>query len=132
MKTVASFTEPYLAHLARGKLTSEGITAVVTDEYLIQTNWTLSNAIGGVKVLVPDEELERALTVLAPDQYACDTMSGGTDTSVSEDVCPVCGSRDITANRYSLWSLIPSILLRLPVFFRRNKWACRTCKAKWK
>ena len=129
MQTVASFTEPYLAHIVRGKLTSEGIPAVVTDEYLVQANWTLSNAIGGVKVLVPDDEIEHARTVLAREQNAHDTTP--TDAQPG-DVCPECGSGDITPNRYSLWSLIPSILLRLPIFFRKNKWACRTCKATWK
>ena len=49
----------------------------------------------------------------------------------SPDVCPECGSRSIEPRQYSLWSLIPSLILLLPIFFPRKKWICRLCRAVW-
>ena len=132
MKTVASFREPYLAYIAKGKLDSEGIPAVVSDEHLVQINWTLSQAIGGVKVQVPEEAMERAREILKMDYL--EELSEVEETQPKpepDDVCPKCGSGSISSHGYSLWSLIPSILFLLPIFFRWKKWVCNDCGATW-
>lgn len=131
MVTVARFRDPQIAHVARGVLESSGIHAVVLDEHMVQANWVLSQAIDGVKVAVLEEDLSEAREALADDfsEAMIDTVTP--ITTEPEDCCPHCGSTDIAQNNYSPLSLIPSILLQLPVFFRRKKWACRACKATW-
>ena len=41
-----------------------GIAAAVTDESLVAMDWLLSNAVGGVKVQVWDEDAEKAVQLL--------------------------------------------------------------------
>jgi hypothetical protein len=56
LTVVARFREPSLAHLAKSKLESEGILAVVFDEYIVGVQWLYSDAIGGVRVLVRESD----------------------------------------------------------------------------
>ncbi len=65
--TIASFSFPHEAHIARAKLDSEGIPAVLADEFTISMQWLYSNALGGVKVQVPPSCAQRALEILAQD-----------------------------------------------------------------
>ena len=43
--TVASFSQPFEAHLAKTRLEAEEIPCVVSDEYLVRVDWLLSNAV---------------------------------------------------------------------------------------
>ena len=65
MKTIASFSQPVEAHMLRSRLEVEGITAYLRDENMIALDWLYSNALGGVKVDVADEDYERALEIMA-------------------------------------------------------------------
>ena len=58
MKTIARFQVPEEAHLFRSYLESYEIPAFVFDEHLVQMAWHYSNAIGGVRVVVPDDYSE--------------------------------------------------------------------------
>jgi hypothetical protein len=60
MITVARFQLPEEAHLFRSYLESAEIEAYVFDEHVVQLFWHYSNAIGGVRVVVADEDEERA------------------------------------------------------------------------
>ena len=64
MKTLASFNLPMDAYLLRARLEGSGIAAYVRDENLITLDWLYSNAVGGVKVDVMDEDYEQALQLL--------------------------------------------------------------------
>lgn len=132
MKTVASFREPYQAHLAKGRLEAEGIPAFVSDEYVVQMDWTHSEAVGGVKVKVLDECLGQAREILAAD-YGEDLLAieGARFNPEFGEICPRCGSSSISAVRHSFWSFIPSLLFLVPFFFRRKKWVCKSCGSSW-
>lgn len=132
MKTVASFREPYQAYLAKGRLEAEGIPAFISDEYVVQMDWTHSEAVGGVKIKVPDEWLGRAREILAAD-YGGDLLATEEARLQPEsgETCPRCGSSSIAPVRYSVWSLIPSLLFLVPFFFRRKKWVCGNCGSRW-
>ncbi|WP_242111888.1 putative signal transducing protein [Luteimonas aquatica] len=62
--TVAHYIDPIEAHLARGRLLSEGIQAHLDDEHLACANWEWRLAVGGVKLRVLDIHAERARAVL--------------------------------------------------------------------
>lgn len=55
------------AYLLRARLEGSGITAYIRDENLVTLDWLYSNAVGGVKVDVMDEDYERALELLNAD-----------------------------------------------------------------
>lgn len=60
----AAFTSVHDAAFARSALEAAGIEAMIADEHVISMDWFYSNAIGGVKVLVPRDRLEEARAVL--------------------------------------------------------------------
>src|SRR5262245_35595910 len=62
--TIATFDQPAQARLAKNALDEEGIQNAISDENLVAMDWLLSNAVGGVKVQVWEEDAERAVAVL--------------------------------------------------------------------
>ena len=67
MITIARYSLAIEAHIARAKLESEGIPAFVADEHTITADWLYSNAMGGVRLQVPESCVEQARTLLATD-----------------------------------------------------------------
>ena len=64
MKTLAAFNRPMDAHLLIARLEGHGVRAFLRDEHMVTLDWLASNAIGGVKVDVADEDLDRAIEVM--------------------------------------------------------------------
>ena len=62
--TVATFENATQAQVARNALEAEGIRAALGDEMTVDLFWNLSNAIGGVKVQVLEENADRAVEIL--------------------------------------------------------------------
>lgn len=62
--TIATFDQPAKARLAQNALQVAEIQAVVNDESLVAMDWLLSNAVGGVKVQVWEEDADRAVQAL--------------------------------------------------------------------
>lgn len=63
--TVATFDDSVRAALAKNHLEAEGIAAVLNDELTVATDWSLSAAVGGIKLQVKPLHLERAEYLLA-------------------------------------------------------------------
>ena len=63
MKTVAAFSTLAEAHLFCAHLGGSGIDASLRDEHTINADWLLSNALGGVKVEVDENDFEEAATI---------------------------------------------------------------------
>ncbi|MCR5299172.1 MAG: DUF2007 domain-containing protein [Paludibacteraceae bacterium] len=64
------FTLPQDAYLAKSFLESEGITVFLRDELINQVFNFGTNALGGVKMMVPSVEAERARQLLIEGGYA--------------------------------------------------------------
>ncbi|MFN8299232.1 MAG: DUF2007 domain-containing protein [Chitinophagales bacterium] len=62
--TVRTFTLPTQAMVASSVLQSEGIEFVLQDELTVQVDPFYSNAVGGVKLNVPEEQAAHAHEVL--------------------------------------------------------------------
>ncbi|XZE34135.1 CPBP family glutamic-type intramembrane protease [Pirellulaceae bacterium SH501] len=85
-----SFDFPYQAETVRVILQHEGIECALENQFAISTDWLLSNAAGGVKLLVPTEDLPRARTLLIEFR---ETQKTNTDDETSEKTvirCPRC------------------------------------------
>ena len=73
------------AHIAKGVLEEEGIRCWLKDENTVTIDPILTNAVGGIKIMVAKEDAERAwefLTQLKKEQKLA-------------VVCPKCGSHNI-------------------------------------
>jgi len=95
---LARFSTPGEAEMARSALVAAGIDVMIADEELVSLNWLYSNAIGGIKLVVEEADLERAAAVLS--NPGIETTEEVTETPVVEEepevlVCPSCGSDQI-------------------------------------
>jgi len=61
MYTIARFQYPEYAWLFQSYLRDRQIDAYVFDEHVVQWKWTLSDAIGGVRVVVPKQDIDEAV-----------------------------------------------------------------------
>lgn len=82
LTTVATFTLPAQAELAKNALAEAGIPAVTSNEQVIAMDWLLANAVGGIRVQVRAEDADRAAEVLAA---ALGRVAGLTAEGVAED-----------------------------------------------
>jgi tetratricopeptide (TPR) repeat protein len=65
MITVATLSQLTDAYLLKSMLEAEKIPAFIPDENTCQVDWNYINALGGVRVQIPDEFVEAATPVLA-------------------------------------------------------------------
>ena len=115
LTTIASFREAHSAHIVRAKLEAAGIPVFVTDEHLVGVQWFYSDAIGGVKLQVPDGYAEQARELVTADFSREIRSVRHTSRVRAPDVCPACGgeagartavAREATAGerRFVVWS----------------------------
>ena len=129
---VASYREPYAAHLARATLESEGIPVFLTEENLIGVQWLYSQAIGGVKVQVPEQCAEAAIAILSEDRSS--DLGATSEAEIpleSGDLCPECGSASVSIAPLERRSKALSLLLNIPFGIHRNYWRCESCSHEW-
>jgi len=129
--TFEHFRDVPEALLAKGKLESAGIDCILADGNLVRMDWLLSNAIGGIRLQVREDDLEDARTILEepiPPEFNEDELG----EAFAQPRCPRCYSLDIgfeKINRfwtYSLW-----LILSFPIPVRKNNWKCYTCGIEW-
>lgn len=80
--TLAAFDTAMRATLVKNHIEAAGIRCVLTDEFTTSNFWQLSNAIGGIKVQVAEEDLERAEAILE----ALEQRARSTDADDDEQV----------------------------------------------
>lgn len=81
---VKAFTNVHEAHFARSVLIAGGIDTVVADEHVVSMDWFLSNAVGGVKLLVPANQLDEARAILDTEA----AVAGDDPIRLTEDTPP--------------------------------------------
>lgn len=64
MLTVARYPNTALAHVGRARLEASGIEAIVADDATATMAWHLVGALGGVRLMVQNDDAERARRVL--------------------------------------------------------------------
>lgn len=87
--TIASYEFVAEAEIAQMVLRENGVDAFLRDQSIIAMDWLLGNAIGYVKLQVPESQAERAVELLA----ALKQESAGNDEtgSAGSCVCPTYG-----------------------------------------
>jgi Putative prokaryotic signal transducing protein len=81
MVVVARFSKPEEAHLLRMRLEAGGIQAFIRDENTIQIDWLYSNALGGVRVEVAEEDEAATRELLAADHGISEQDSASVTSS---------------------------------------------------
>ena len=121
--TVDRFFHPTEAHIAAGKLESEGIPVFLLGINHAAANWLLSNALGGIRLQVPASHVDDARQLLA--QIATPTDKG-------EHQCLECGGSDTTAMSNSRKIAFLAVhLFSIPLPWQSNRRHCQSCGAEW-
>jgi predicted RNA-binding Zn-ribbon protein involved in translation (DUF1610 family) len=115
------------AIIFKGKLESEGIEVFMRDNYTVDANPLYSNAIGGVKLFVKQNDYSKAQDIISQvSPYSLDDNSKLLK-------CPNCGAEQITMvttikDLKSLFAFIFSTLFlgTLP-FYSKHKYKCNKC-----
>jgi hypothetical protein len=99
---VATFDDPIRAQMARNFLDEHGVETMLTDEETVATAWQLSNAVGGIKLLVPEtdhvlaEQLLRSLERgPAPMPAVGDPTAVAATPAVAHDLAAPAGGDEI-------------------------------------
>lgn len=125
---VQSFSFPYEAQIAKTQLEAAEIPARIENEHTINMDWLYSNALGGVRLLVPESYAEEAKALLAQDfSQEVEQQFGAASES-----CPHCSSTDIqpyTEGKRPAYVVF--LLLGFPLFSYKNGMKCRQCQYFW-
>ena len=120
---IRAFSFPSEAEIARGRLEAEDIPAIVMQGEITDMNWLFSNMVGGAKLCVREQDVERALDVLDWNAEA-----------VHPDMrCPRCGSGQVRYQKYNLrWIYAIILVFKLPLPIKKERWMCQSCGTTWK
>jgi rubrerythrin len=117
--------------LAAGRLIAEGIEALVETRGVLGTSWLNPGHTGGVVVLVPIHQAERARQLLREVE---DAFEPEFPPELVEDArlltCPECGSTRKYFRRANAVLEIISLRSMSPDLNRR-RWICRDCGNIW-
>ena len=129
---IASYQYSSEAVITKGRLEADGIEVFMSDNFTIDTDPFVSNAIGGVKLFVKAEDEARAKVILSEiSRYS-------KDDSGHNVVCPKCGSEKVEVgstikNSKSLLAFLVALLFAgvLP-FYTKYTYRCDNCGNEFK
>jgi DNA-directed RNA polymerase subunit RPC12/RpoP len=120
---VQSFNSYIDAHILLSRLESEGIECWLQDENTVTINPILTNAVGGIKLLVNQKDFSKAMTVFSELE----------NIRKATAECPVCGSHNVelvsTPRKASNWiSAISTFFLGDFALTVNKVYHCFDCK----
>ncbi len=138
-KHIMAFTYPHEAHLAQLYLNSEGIETMLKDEFTVQVYGFYSNAIGGVKLMVNENEYEQALALLQSGGYVVNhpvadrILQVPVVAKADRKHCPFCKSDNIEINKEPNIVMVILYLIIGAIFpFFKSSYKCFDCGKQWK
>lgn len=128
---VGVFSQPHEAHLACSAIQAAGLYATVADANVVAADWLVSNAVGGVKVLVRAENPAQAQEVLltqAVVEQDDDVQFDAAGEDRNAVTCPRCGSDGmVRVTRGKRIAVASWLLAGVPLFPVWHKQECRNC-----
>ncbi len=98
--TIKTFDNSPEAHLAKNRLEDAGLEVRLVGEDTVGMNWVLSNAFGGIQLLVSPNDVEQAQQLLTPPPTGAPTHElWPPDLEEADDAEPVASDREQHANR---------------------------------
>ena len=120
--TVDRYFHPTEAHIAAGRLESEGIPVFLLGINHASANWLLSNALGGIQLQVPEDFIGDARDILG-DAIVVEE---------SGEECPKCGSADSSPMTNSRKLAFLTVhLLNIPLPWQDRRRHCDSCGHEW-
>jgi hypothetical protein len=111
------------AEVARAMLEQHGFFAFLPDKNVVSAAWYLTQAVGGIRLQVPEGELDSVRPLLGGSDDAL--VKGGVDS------CPECGSGDVFRSVSLVAGIAALVLSGMPLLMRRRGRYCWQCRHKW-
>src|SRR5260370_22658244 len=99
--------------IAKRMLDSAGIESFLGDENLVRLDWFYSNLVGGIKLMVREEDAETARKLLEeniPEKFEVAGVG-----EYTQPRCPQCGSMDGSFYELDKQIAYPGLFLSLPI-----------------
>ncbi len=127
---IAVFQYSSEAQIIKSRLEAEGVEVFLFDQFTVDTDPLVSNAIGGIKLKVWTEDEDKAKNILQSiSDYSLDDRG-------QEIECPICGSHKVELHTTvrdvrSFFAFLFSFLtFSLPIH-TTHQYRCETCKQKF-
>ena len=133
--TVRTFMNVPDALLAKSILDSAGVECYLGDENIVGIDWFLSNAVGGVKLRIRQEDVATAAELLdqsPPEAFYVDGVG-----EYKQPRCPNCKSFDVSFEELDRPAAYASLAgawftgIVPPVPLKRHGWNCHSCGYAW-
>lgn len=124
---IAVFQYSSEAQIIKSRLEAEGIEVFLFDQFTVDTDPLVSNAIGGIKLKVWAEDESRALKILETiSRYSLDDEG-------DEIICPICESTEVELytnirDVKSFFTFLFSFLTTALPLYSRHQYHCNNCK----
>ena len=133
-KVISTYTTTLEAYIIAGRLEAEGIPTFVTNTHHILADWSLSIALGGVRVEVSESYLSEATNILQNIEDGVFELVQTEEVSKSQIYCcSKCNSKNITFKLLG-WkiALIAIFLIQLPLPYSLCSNKCMDCNNSWR
>lgn len=138
--TIATCNELTEAHILKGRLEAEGILCFLGDEHIVGAQPFYAVAVGGIKLKVPENDVDEAKAILASIQgghadFILDEieLAPPMQEHAQAQTCPHCGSDNIAEEKYNKTVFSLSYLfLGFPLPFLNRRYKCYNCGHQWK
>ena len=117
------------ATVAKSILDWAGIESILADDNFVRLDWLMSNALGGIKLLVRDDdaqEAEKLLEEQVPEKFGVEGVG-----EYEQPKCPTCGSYEVSLDGLDRKVAYPGLLLGIPIPAVRSGWNCHDCGHSW-
>lgn len=127
---IAVFQYSSEAQIIKSRLEAEGLEVFLFDQFTVDTDPLVSNAIGGIKLKVWAEDEEKALEIL-------DTISEySLDDSGQAIICPICNSEKVelvttVRDLKSFFAFLFSFFTYTLPVHSRHDYRCDNCKQQF-
>src|SRR5260370_5583766 len=117
------------ALVAKSMLDSAGIESFLGDENLVRLDWFYSNLVGGIKLMVREEDAETARTLLEKNIPEKLEVTGvGRD---GKPPSPKCGSLDVSLDGLDKRIAYTGFFLSVPIHVNHKGGTCHACGHDW-
>lgn len=142
-KTVvySTYYNPMEANIIKAKLEDSGFACFLADENVATLNPLYNQAIGGVKLIVFERDVEAINNLLAEDNSlnigSADETGDNEEPAEEQPDCPKCGSKNVgygmaTDKKYSLWATILAFLTFTTPIKANKCYHCYNCGYEFK
>jgi hypothetical protein len=122
MITLTTVSYIHEADLLCMKLEAGGVESFIPDMNTAQVNPFYSGAMGGIRVQIHEQDLDKAREILADEGAKIEGL-----------YCPQCGSSNIEYQRFSKrFAVLSLLLLGIPLLSAQQGYVCRECRHEWK